>query len=106
RESLSVVLSMTCLNALFNDPRAMSLSEGLLLGEGGAVAVWASSAQSGPGDQARMNQEVVRQLFGSRTDKLFGITLGEATKRARQVVVDADVRRSWVLLGDPMLRVK
>ncbi|HJQ25589.1 MAG TPA: C25 family cysteine peptidase, partial [Blastocatellia bacterium] len=106
RESLSVVLSMTCLNALFNDPRAMSLSEGLLLGEGGAVAVWASSAQSGGSSQAAMNQEVVRQLMSVGTGKGQRMTLGEATKRARRVAADADVRRSWILLGDPTLRVK
>jgi CSLREA domain-containing protein len=106
RGSLTVVLAMTCLNGLMNDPRAVSLGEALLLAEGGAVAVWGSSAQAAGGGQAAMNQEVVRQLMGAAGAKVGAMTLGEATKRARQVVSDGDVRRSWILLGDPTLRVK
>ncbi|MFL6277241.1 MAG: C25 family cysteine peptidase [Blastocatellia bacterium] len=106
RDHLTVVISMTCLNGLFNDPRTASLGEALLLSEGGAAAVWASSAQTSGDGQAQMNQEVMRQLFGGATARVQGMTIGEATKRARQVVSDSDVRRSWVLLGDPTMRVK
>ncbi|HKQ07545.1 MAG TPA: C25 family cysteine peptidase [Blastocatellia bacterium] len=106
RDQLTVVISMTCLNGLFNDPRTASLGEALLLTEGGAAAVWASSAQTSGDGQALMNQEVMRQLFAGATTRVQGMTIGEATRRARQAVSDSDVRRSWVLLGDPTMRVK
>ena len=48
-----------------------------------------------------MNREFYRQLFANR-----GITLGEAIKRAKGAVGDGDVRRTWILLGDPSMRVK
>ena len=34
------------------------------------------------------------------------MTLGEATARAKAAVTDADIRRTWVLLGDPTMRLK
>ncbi|HJQ27235.1 MAG TPA: C25 family cysteine peptidase, partial [Blastocatellia bacterium] len=107
QQALPVVISMTCLNNLFNDPRAASLGESLLLWErGGAVAVWASSAQTVPQGQALMNQEFIRQLFQTASIKSQPITLGEAARRAKAAVGDSDVRRSWVLLGDPLMRIK
>ena len=40
--------------------------------------------------------------------KIFGngLTLGEAINRAKQTVGDEDVRRSWILFGDPAMRLK
>ncbi|MEN3334180.1 MAG: hypothetical protein V7641_3545 [Blastocatellia bacterium] len=106
-DGLPVVIAMTCLNGLFNDPRAMSLGEALLLAEqGGAVAVWASSAQTSADGQAQMNQEMMRQLFSGPATGGKPLTLGEATKQARRLVTDGDVRRSWVLLGDPTMRLR
>ncbi|HJQ25253.1 MAG TPA: C25 family cysteine peptidase, partial [Blastocatellia bacterium] len=109
QQALPVVISMTCLNNLFNDPRAASLGESLLLWErGGAVAVWASSAQTLAGSQESVNQEVIRQLFissggfkGSQR-----LTIGEAILRAKAITSDAAVIKSWVLLGDPLLRLR
>jgi len=65
------------------------------------VAVWASSGMTTADEQALMNREFYRQLFANR-----GITLGEAIKRAKGAVGDGDVRRTWILLGDPSMRVK
>ena len=48
-----------------------------------------------------MNQELFRQLFGSPS-----ITLGEAVVRAKAAASDPDVRKSWVLFGDPSMRLK
>jgi hypothetical protein len=102
RGALSVVIAMTCLNGLFNDAYTDSLGEALLKAAGGgAVAVWASSALTDAGQQAKMNQEVIRQLYGI-TPK----TLGEAMRAAKALVPDSDVRRTWNLLGDPLTKLR
>jgi len=54
-----------------------------------------------PEGQALMNQELYRQLFGSR-----GLYLGDAIKSAKAAISDSDVRRSWILLGDPTMRLR
>jgi len=108
QQALPVVISMTCLNGLFNDPRSNSLGESLLLWErGGAVAVWASSAQTVAGAQELVNQEMVRQLFSAGITKgSQRLTIGEAIMRAKAIADNAAVIQSWVLFGDPLLRLR
>jgi hypothetical protein len=98
---LAVFVMMTCLNGYFDDPALSSLAEALMKGPGGAVAVWASSGMTTADEQALMNREFYRQLFANR-----GIALGEAIKRAKAAISDRDVRRTWILLGDPTMRLK
>ena len=100
--NLTLFVMMTCLNGYFDDPALDSLSESLLKAErGGAVAVWASTGMTTPGDQAVMNQELYRQVFGNRSTRL-----GDAARAAKAAITDADVRRTWVLLGDPTMRLR
>ena len=40
--------------------------------------------------------QALLSLFGSAS-----ITLGEATARAKASVSDQDIRRKWILFGDP-----
>ena len=104
RDRLSLFVMMTCLNGYFHDAMNESLGESLLKAEtGGAVAVWASSAMCLPEQQAVMNQELYRLLFGPSSR---GLTLGEMMRQAKGAISDADIRRSWILLGDPTMRVK
>jgi hypothetical protein len=99
---LAVFVMMTCLNGYFDDPALSSLAEALMKsGPGGAVAVWASSGMTMPDEQALMNREFYRQLFANR-----GIALGDAINRAKAATSDEDVRRTWILLGDPTMRLK
>ena len=99
---LSVFVMMTCLNGYSHDPALNSLAKALMKSaSGGAVAVWASSGMTMPDQQALMNQEFYRQVFGRH-----GISLGDAIKSAKAAVSDSDVRRSWILLGDPTMRLK
>jgi hypothetical protein len=100
-QRLSVFVMMTCMNGYYNDPALDSLAESLMRASGGAAAVWASTAQCEPVGQAQMNQELYRQLFGGED-----ITLGEATRRAKQGVNDPDIRRTWVLFGDPAMKLR
>ena len=100
--ALPFVVGMTCLNGFFQTPYVESLAEALLKAEnGGAVAIWTSSGLTVPNEQAPMNQELMRLLFNGQ-----GLTLGEATAGAKAATSDQDVRRSWILFGDPTTRLK
>ncbi len=99
---LPVVLSMTCLNGFFHDLYTESVAEALLKAEqGGAVAVWASSGLTSPRAQAVLNQAMIGRLFGEEP-----LTLGEASAAAKVTVTNRDVRRTWLLFGDPMIQLK
>lgn len=105
RDGLSFALTMTCLNGLFQEAIGDSLAEALIKSEqGGAVAIWASSALTRPDGQAAINHEVVRQVFSM--EKGRRLTIGEATTRAKAATPDGDVRRSWILFGDPTTRLR
>ena len=103
RYHLALFVSMTCLNGFFHDPAIESLGESLLKAQGGAIAVWASSGMTDPNSQAVMSQAAIRQLLGPLGTKS---TIGETIMRAKGVVSDVDVRRTWILLGDPATRLK
>ena len=99
---LPFVVAMNCLNGYFADAWSYSMAEALLEApNGGAVAVWASSALTEPDGQQVMNTELFRQLFGGANP-----TIGEAINRAKQAVTDADTRKSWILFGDPSMKLK
>ena len=97
----TMFVMMDCLNGYFQDPVSDSLGEALLKSSGGAVAVWASSAMTYSDGQAPMNAEFYRQVFAGPHARL-----GDAAVRAKASTTDVDVRRSWVLLGDPTMRLK
>jgi hypothetical protein len=101
KEHLSVFVMMNCLNGYFQDPALESLAEGLLKSPaGGAIAVWASSAMTYADGQTEMNKELYRQLFTSGT----AVRLGDAAIRAKAVTFDAEIRKTWILFGDPTMR--
>ena len=100
-EGPSLFVMMTCLNGFFHDPYGDSLAESLMKCErGGAVAAWASSALTTPGGQSAINRRLYQLLFAG------SLTLGEAAMRAKLATSDADIRRTWILFGDPMLKIK
>src|SRR5215470_15613119 len=97
---LPLFVMMTCLNGYFHDATTDSLAEGLIKApRGGAIAVWASSALTLPQGQALMNQQFYRLIFD-------GTTLGEAAMKAKATVADSDIRKSWILLADPSIKIK
>jgi hypothetical protein len=98
---LPFFVNMTCLNGFFQDPYAEPLAEALLKApQGGAVAVWTSSGLTDPNQQAVMNQELIKLLFNGGL-----LTLGEATALAKASVSDQDIRKTWILFGDPSQRL-
>lgn len=63
--------------------------------------MWASSGLTEPDGQAVMNKELIRLLFSGER-----LTLGEATAGAKAATGDQDVRKTWILFGDPTTRLK
>ena len=98
---LSVFVMMTCFNGYFQDATYDSMAEALLKSPGGAVAVWASSGMTEPAAQTVVDQELYRQLFGGASP-----ALGDAVRAAKRRTSDADVRRTWILFGDPAMRLR
>ena len=101
-DGLSLFIMMTCLNGYYQDPVLDGLAESLMKARGGAMAVWASSGMTAPGDQLGLNQQMYRTVF----DPTLRLTMGEATMRAKAAVNDPDIRRTWMLFGDPSMRLK
>jgi hypothetical protein len=98
---LPFVVDMECLNGYFHDIFTTSLGEGLMLNpNGGAVAVWASSGLTFPDGQNAMNRELYRQLFGGTN------VIGDAILKAKAATNDLDVRKMWVLFGDPTMGLR
>lgn len=99
---LPVFFLMNCLNGYFQDVYTESLAEALLFSQnGGAVAVWASSGLTSAAPQFQMEQTAVQTLFSTP-----GMTLGDAIRTAKQSITDADVRRTFLLFGDPLMKLK
>ncbi len=99
---LPVYLTFDCLNGFFHDVYTESLAETLLLNsQGGAIAVVASSALTDAPPQARLDRSLVPALFQNG-----GMTLGDALVLAKSQVKAKDVRKTYLLFGDPLLRLK
>lgn len=101
-EKPSIYVMMTCLNGYASDASLDSLAEASLKApNGGAVAVWASSGFTEPPPQFALSSEFYRLLFTGTP-----LRLGDATRTAKAASPNIDVRRTWILFGDPAMRVR
>ncbi len=99
---LPVYLLMDCLNGFFQDVYAESLAESILLApHGGGIAVWASSGFTAQAPQASMNQAFLHQLTSQPK-----MPLGWLIQQTKAGTSDNDVRRTWILFGDPSLKLQ
>lgn len=99
---LAFVVVMDCLNGYYQDPTLLSLSEALLKAQnGGAIATFASSGLTLPDGQHLMSQHLFSLLYGAQP-----ISLGDAIRQAKSATTDFDVRRTWILFGDPSLKIR
>ena len=97
---LPVYLLIDCLNGLFQDVYAQALAKSILLApNGGAVAVWASSGFTNEPPQASMNLAFLHQMAAHP-----GQPLGRLVLSAKAGTTDSDVRRTWILFGDPAMK--
>ncbi len=101
--NLSMFTMLTCLNGYFIHPNNDSLAEVLLKNpNGGAVAAWASSGLTTPDIQEIMGTRFYNQVGTGPITRL-----GDLVKDAKTTInFGRDVRLSWVLLGDPTLKMK
>lgn len=100
----SIYTSLSCLNGYFHNPtNNNSLAEALTnSANGGAVAVWASSGETTPDVQEIMGLRFFSQLGAGNIPRL-----GDLIKDAKLSLSGGlDVKLSWVLIGDPMLKVR
>ncbi|HWS99650.1 MAG TPA: C25 family cysteine peptidase [Pyrinomonadaceae bacterium] len=98
----AVFVTMTCMNGYYHSNTGDSLAEALMKVEnGGAVAVWASSGVTLPTGQSEVNRKLYEHLFAGTPT-----TLGEAVRQAKAATSDIDVRRTWILFGDPLMRLR
>ncbi len=99
----SVFTMLTCLNGFFHNLVNESLAEKLLYAQnGGAVAVWASSGMTTPDIQ-----EIMATRFFNRIGVGNITRMGDLILDAKTTVPGGqDVRYTWVLIGDPMLKVR
>ncbi len=103
KDNLSIFTMLTCLNGYFFDPASDSLGEVLLnYNNGGAVSTWASTGLTTPDIQEIMAARFYDQLGNGNMNRL-----GDLIKDAKTAISGGrDVRLSWVLLGDPTLKVR
>lgn len=102
---LSTFTLLTCLNGYFVDPNPLreSLAEYLVkYPNGGAVAAWASTGLTTPDIQ-----EVMATRYYTKLGEGSIPRIGDLIKDAKSVIVGGrDVRLSWALMGDPMLKLR
>ena len=99
---LPLVIVMDCLNGYFIAPPIDCLSEALMKApNGGAVASFSSSGLTIPTGQHEMGQQLVNLLYNGSP-----IAIGDATRQAKAATTDIDVRRTWILFGDPTMKIR
>jgi len=99
---LPVFLIMDCLNGFFQDVYDTPLGVTLMLApNGGGIAVLASSGLNQAPPQTTLDTLVVQGAFSSAQR-----TLGDAIVQAKAQISDPDVRKTYVLFGDPAMRIK
>ncbi len=101
-DRLPVYLLMDCLNGYFQDVYDTTLATSLMIApNGGAVAVWSSSGFTNAPPQATMDQALLGEWKANPA-----LPIGKAVLSAKTGIVDADVRRTWNLFGDPLMQLQ
>jgi hypothetical protein len=99
---LPLFVIMNCLNGFFHDVYTQSMAEALMLApNGGAVAVWASSGLTAPDPQFAMDRALAKTLFAGPN-----VALGDAVLGAKSSIADPDVKKTFILFGDPAMRLQ
>ncbi|MGI8812156.1 MAG: C25 family cysteine peptidase [Pyrinomonadaceae bacterium] len=101
--SPSIFTMLTCLNGYFVNLTSDSFAESLAKAtNGGAVAVWASAGLTTPDVQEIMAARFLTKLADGDIPKM-----GDLVRDAKSAIPGgSDVRLSWALIGDPMLKVR
>ena len=93
---------MDCLNGFFASPALEGLAESLLKApNGGAVASFASSGLTIADPQHAMGRRMFQLLYSGPP-----IAIGDASRLSKSATNDLDVRRTWILFGDPTMKIR
>lgn len=99
----TIFTMLTCLNGYFLNAHNESFAEVLLKAQnGGAVAAWASTGKTTPDIQELMGLRFFLKIGNGSIPRLGDLIMDAKT----QVPGGTDVRLSWALMGDPMLKVR
>jgi hypothetical protein len=99
---LPLFVIMNCLNGFFHDVYTQSMAEALMLApNGGAVAVWASSGLTAPEPQFSMDRNFAQSLSSTAN-----LAVGDAAMKAKAGISDQDVKKTFILFGDPAMRLQ
>jgi hypothetical protein len=103
-ENQTIFTLLTCLNGYYVDAFGDGLAEVLVKKPtGGAVVSWASSGETTPDVQEIMATRFFTQIGNNASMN----RIGDLSNDAKSVIGGGrDVRLSWVLLGDPTMKVK
>jgi Peptidase family C25 len=105
-QKLSFYLLMTCLNGYTHSPYSDSLAESLMRSNGGAIAVLASPNLNLPDGQQELRTSIYSLMFNVSGSGARALRFGSIIKAAKANTQDRDVRKSYLLIGDPTLVVK
>lgn len=100
-QKLPFYLLMTCLNGYTHGENGDSLAEALLKSNNGAVAVWTSTAVTFYEGQVPVSENVTNQLFRQNPSRL-----GTILRAGKLSTPDMDIRRTWLLVGDPTITIR
>jgi hypothetical protein len=99
---LPFVTVMDCLNGYFTDPLVEGIGEAFLKApNGGAIASFASSGETGATPQHEMGERMFQLIYATPS-----IPIGDASRQAKSATTDLDVRRTWILFGDPTMKIR
>jgi Peptidase family C25/SdrD B-like domain len=105
-DKLSFYLLMTCLNGYTHSPYSDSLAESLLRSNGGAIAVLASPNLNLADGQQELRLSIYNLMFNVSSTGAKSLRFGGIIREAKSATQDRDVRKSYLLIGDPTLVVK
>jgi hypothetical protein len=99
---LPFVTVMDCLNGFCSDPLLEGLAESFVKApNGGAIASFASSGLTSATPQHEMGERMFQLLYATQP-----IAIGDASRQAKSATQDIDVRRTWILFGDPTMKIR
>lgn len=102
-DKLAFYMLMTCLNGYAVDPGSDSLAESLIKSENGALAVWSSSGATHTAGQAEISRIATDLIFNRPNNPL---RIGEIVRLSKSATQDNDIRKTWLLIGDPTMFVR
>jgi Peptidase family C25 len=82
------------------------LAESLMRSNGGAIAVLASPNLNAPEGQQELRLSIYNLMFSGSNSGARALKFGGIIKAAKANTQDRDVRKSYLLIGDPTVLVK